>query len=357
MIDFIRRFFKTLLRVFLSLYHFLIISTLWTIGYTFWFQKLMMHYWGFNPLKWDHYAYIYRQWQNGWTLTKLGEWMFVLLMFAAVPVWLTGLLIMISVPWTKWFKIILMFPINLVRKIIKERKKSEQTKIKVTRRKSYKKTRPNAIRAASGKIKPIENEENKPVEKKEHREKETAATAATAVSRPSAPAPQASASGGGSDIGGILSRAGYSIVSGAKIAGKAIDFVGVAADHLLLCLVDSESGDWLADEERFNDEEPLWFSESNHRISPVRVVLNARDALTPMLSGAARGMEIRTMVVIRQGTIINAEDMFEVWQNLNVAVCRFEHGGPNEIKTVEASVSSVSAPDGDLVRSVSGIVS
>lgn len=348
---------KAIVRFYVKFLRFFFICGLWTLGYAYWFQRLMMSIWKFNPFYSEHYKFLYRQWRNGWTLTKPGEWMFVLLMFACIPVWLMGCGIMTYVQWTKWFKMILLFPINLIRKIIKERKKSEQTKIKVTRRKSYKKTRPNAIRAASGKIKPIEHEENKPTEKKEHHEKEAAPSSAPAASRSSAPTQNTVSSSTGNDIGGILSRAGYSLVSGAKIAGKAIDFVGVAADHLLLCLVDSESGDWLADEERFNDEEPLWFSESNHRISPVRVVLNARDALAPMLTGPARGMEIRPMVVIRQGTIINAEDMFEVWQNLKVSVCRFEHGGPNEIKTIDASISSVSAPDGDLVRSVSGIVS
>ena len=133
-----------------------------------------------------------------------------------------------------------------------------------------------------------------------------------------------------------------------------IEHLATVSVHIQL--IDSESGDWLADEERFNDEEPLWFSESNHRISPVRVVLNARDSLSPQLSGSARGMDIKAMVVIRQGTIINAEDMFEVWNGLNVTVCRHEEGGPDEIVPLQSAVSSVTAPDDDLYHGISGLL-
>jgi len=226
------------------------------------------------------------------------------------------------------------------------------------------------VRASTGRVakaadreKEKEQEEKKQAEKaqekqhKEHKHKpEPAPESKKSAPKPAASSTAASKGSGESSIGDALRSAGYKLLSDVKIAGKAIDFVGVCANHLLLCLVDSENGDWLADEERFNDEEPLWFSESNHRISPVRVVLNARDALIPMLSGAARGMEVKPMVVIRQGTIINAEDMFEVWDNLKVAVCRHDAGGPDEIKTLEASVSKVKAPDDDVVRDISGLL-
>ena len=125
---------------------------------------------------------------------------------------------------------------------------------------------------------------------------------------------------------------------------------------LLLCLVDSESGDWLADEERFNDEDPLWFSESNHRISPVRIILNARDSLASMLTPDVRNMEIKVIVVIREGTIINAEDMFEVWNGLKVDVCRFENGGPDEITPLTSVVRPVSAPNDGIYHSISSIL-
>lgn len=344
------------------------IFSVWTLGYAFWFQKLMLAFWRFNPFDKVHWHYVKLQWQEGWTITSLREWLFVLLLFAAIPVWLTGWAILSTVEWTKWFKIILTFPWKLLKKEWKKRKeaRAQHVRPKISKRKSYKQTRPPAVRASTGRVAKVadkEQEEKKPTEKpqekphKEHKEHKHHSEPAPAPQKSAAkPAAAASSSPSSSSIGEALRSAGYKLLSDVKISGKAVDFVGVCANHLLLCLVDSESGDWLADEERFNDEEPLWFSESNHRISPVRVVLNARDALIPMLSGAARGMEVKPMVVIRQGTIINAEDMFEVWDNLKVTVCRHDAGGPDEIKALEDVLSKVKAPDDDVVRDISGLL-
>lgn len=163
-----------------------------------------------------------------------------------------------------------------------------------------------------------------------------------------------SAGASGGTIGDVLANKGYDVMRNISVRGALLDYVAVCEDRILICMIDKEPGDWLADEERFNDEEPLWFSESNHRISPVRVVLNARDALASMLTGTAKGLEIKAMVVIRQGTIINAEDMFEIWNGLNITVCRYEEGGPDEITPLQSAVSQVAPPDEELYQKISG---
>ena len=346
-----------ILRIFFILF-------IWTFGYVIWFQHMMISIWKFNPMSPEHWTYIWRLWQNGWVIQSLREWMFVISIFAALPVWLTGWAVLCTVPWMKWFKIILLFPFKWLRSKWIDRKKAKNAvRPKVTKKKSYKQTRPPAVRAATGRVKPPEKqpeaEKEKPKDAEPHKHEHKHAPAPEkrhAESAPASAAKSAAPPASGGSVMDILRSAGYRLISDAKIAGKKIDFVAVAANHILLCLIDSESGDWLADEERFNDEEPLWFSESNHRISPVRVVLNARDALADILTGEARGMEIKPMVVIRQGTIINAEDMFEVWNGLKVTVCRYENGGPDEIAALQDSVSRVSPPDDGLYHSVSGVV-
>lgn len=330
---------------------------IWTIGYFFWLQRFMIAMWGFNPMSKQHWLYIWNEWQNGWVIQSGREWLFIFALFAMLPFWLTGGAILCTVPWLKWFKIILLFPVRLIKSKLKKRQKEKNAaRPKITKKKSYKQTRPPAIRAGSGRIK---HPEKAPEKEKEPQNASPTPAPVTEHSRETAPATVQKTTGSsvsGTSIIDILRSAGYRLISDAKIAGKKIDFVGISANHLLLCLVDAESGDWLADEERFNDEEPLWFSESNHRISPVRNVLSARDSLSSMLSGPAKTMEIKTMVVIKQGTIINAEDMFEVWNGLNVTVCRFEDGGPDEITSLPSAVSSVSAPDDSLYNSVSGVL-
>lgn len=345
----ISKFFAALFRLFT-------IACIWTPGYLFWYRRLTVGLWGFDILAKSHWNYIWDQWQQGWVIQSFREWCFVIALCMFVPLWFIGWTILCSISWLSWFKAICLFPIKLLKSLKKSPAKSS-ARPKVTRRKSYKQTRPPAVRAGSGKIKPADKtseEEAKQAPKKHsHAPKhEDAPSFAPEPKRETRPSSPSSSSAGGS-IADIISKAGYRLISDVKAAGKPVNFVGVADDHLLLCLVDSEPGDWLADEERFNDEEPLWFSESNHRISPVRVILNVRDALMPKLTGCARGLEIRPMVIVKQGTIINAEDMFEVWEGLRVSVCRYQDGGPSEIKPLNDVIKRADAPDDDLFRDVS----
>ncbi len=345
------------MKVIFAISRILFILLIWTIGYFFWYRRLMISMWGFNLTLKLHWIYIWNEWQNGWVIQSFREWLFIIALFAMIPIWFTGWAVLCTVPWMKWFKIILLFPIRLIRSKLKEYRKTKNTiKPKVTKKKSYKQTRPPAVRASSGKIK----HPDKAPEEKEQEISKPAPVAQEVPSNIIATRPEPSyempANTSGGSIMDILRSAGYRLISDAKIAGKKIDFVGISSDHILLCLIDSESGDWLADEERFNDEDPLWFSESNHRISPVRIILNARDSLASMLTPDVRNMEIKVIVVIREGTIINAEDMFEVWNGLKVDVCRFENGGPDEITPLTSVVRPVSAPNDGIYHSISSIL-
>ncbi|MBP3687870.1 MAG: hypothetical protein J6J35_05865 [Alphaproteobacteria bacterium] len=138
----------------------------------------------------------------------------------------------------------------------------------------------------------------------------------------------------------VLKQKGFDIIPSAIIKNTTIDYIAVSKDQLLLCLVDKESGDWLADEEKFNDEEPLWFSESSHRISPVRKIDLARDILKTKLAVADMNFEILSYVVIQAGNIINAEDMFEIWNTMNIRVTRINRGSPKEIHLFSKAVDT-----------------
>ena len=138
----------------------------------------------------------------------------------------------------------------------------------------------------------------------------------------------------------VLTQKGYDIISSAIISNTTIDYIAVSKKELLLCLVDREVGDWLADEEKFNDEEPLWFSESSHRISPVRKIDLARDIIKTKLAIADFNFDIVSYVVIQSGNIINAEDMFDIWGSMNINVTRINRGSPKEIRLFSKSVEN-----------------
>ena len=147
----------------------------------------------------------------------------------------------------------------------------------------------------------------------------------------------------GNSVHDVLRQKGFEVIVSATIKGNLIDFIGVSEDKICLCLVDKENGDWLADEERFNDEEPLWFSESSHRISPVRKVDLAKQALEEKIKESDLNFDIVPYVVVPSGNIINAEDMFEIWDNMNINVTRIDRGTPKELKLFSKSLPEVDA--------------
>ena len=136
----------------------------------------------------------------------------------------------------------------------------------------------------------------------------------------------------------VLTQKGYDIIPSVIIKNTTIDFLAISKNQILMCLVDKEPGDWLADEEKFNDEEPLWFSESSHRISPVRKMDIARDVFKTKLAVADFNFDVSAYVVIQSGNIINAEDMFETWSSMNINVTRINRGSPKEIQLFSKSV-------------------
>ena len=148
---------------------------------------------------------------------------------------------------------------------------------------------------------------------------------------PMAGQPQAPKNSGNSSLE-IIKQKGYQVITSATLKNNFVDFIGVADNQICICLVDKEAGDWLADEERFNDEEPLWFSENSHRISPVRCADIVRDYLTEKLQENNINYKISTFVIIQYGNIINAEDMFETWNNMHINVTRIDRGMPRELK-------------------------
>jgi len=108
-------------------------------------------------------------------------------------------------------------------------------------------------------------------------------------------------------------------------------YVGISADKVLLCLTDTDKGDWLADEEFFNGEEPLWFSETAHRTSPVYRLLTEAKTFAKKLSDKGLTQTVTPLLVEKEGTIINAGDMVETWKKMAVIVCRTDLGGPEEL--------------------------
>ena len=140
------------------------------------------------------------------------------------------------------------------------------------------------------------------------------------------------------DLVAILSGANYQVVKDVEIGKVPLGFVGVSADKVVLCLMDLEKGDWLADEEFFNEEEPLWFSETAHRTSPIYRLLTGAKMFAKKMTDKGFAQTVVPILVEKEGTIINANDMMETWKKMNVVVCRTDLGGPEELPSFAAAL-------------------
>lgn len=82
-------------------------------------------------------------------------------------------------------------------------------------------------------------------------------------------------------------------------------------------LAKEKENDWLADEERFNDEGPLYFSVNAHRMSPVFLMNLFRSFLFEYLPEEKYNISI---LLLCNYNVINEEDMLEVWEEEDVRV-------------------------------------
>lgn len=356
----------------------------------------MLRNWRFDIFNAAHWNYAWEKWNDGWVIDDPKEWAFVLIILTFIPLWLTSWAALSLIPWEKFFLNIILFPISAFRnffyKPVKIIAKSAGVPV-VKKKKSYKEIRPRGTRApitdysdpvrpgvlsaatkhtAPAKPAPVKKEElpaaqtfdhslfkfdedtdndfdfdfdsfekkfsndqtsntikeaPKPSPNKNKNSKDKKNNAQRNDAQPLSQPRQA-----GNSTLDVLKQKGYEVITAVTVKNSVIDFIGVSDKQINLCLLDKEPGDWLADEERFNDEEPLWFSESSHRISPVRKIDIARKILSEKLAESDLNFDIKAFVVVQIGNIINAEDMFETWDEMNISVTRIDRGTPKELK-------------------------
>lgn len=390
----------------LTLLKIALVGIFWSVFFIEGIRVIMLSNWYFDIFRPSHWLHAWNLWQSGWIIDEPKEWAFILIVFSFVPVWLTVWITLSKINWGGILLFLSKLPLKIVNKLFEKqiKKLSNSASVKVVKKKkSYKEIRPKnlsgalespTVRQTSGfdkkatpsisapqpsssftatpqsqpsPAKPAEfshslfnmeednlidfdlfNEKEEEIKQtpKDFSEKNKKNIQPSQKKKfPEKAQPQKSRSGDANSSFEVIKQKGYDIISGATIDNTFIDFVGVSKDTICICLNDKEPGDWLADEERFNDEEPLWFSESSHRISPVRKISLARDALEEKLKKADLSFTVIPFVIEQIGNIINAEDMLDIWNDLNVNVTRIDRGSPREIplfaKTLEKAGDSV----------------
>lgn len=370
----------------------IVVGILWSVLFIEGIRVILMTNWHFDIFRLTHWQHAWNLWRSGWVIDETKEWAFILIVLAAVPVWLTIWAALSIIDWETFFQKAWNFIRSTFKRLInsnfnkvlpqtKSVKAAPTKKTNVTRSKnpsySLEENTPNLSPERRAQLTGIPYKphapgaKNKPTPKPAPKEfshslfelsndddtfdfdlfeENTPETKPSLTPEPMAPAPRNNTEKSSSprkrnDVAGeprnknyhsnstfeVLKQKGYEIISGITLNDVYIDFVGVSQNSICLCLNDKEIGDWLADEERFNDEEPLWFSESSHRISPVRKIAIAQTALNDKLTSAELKFKVNAYVIEQIGNIINAEDMFDIWKDLHINVTRIDRGTPKEI--------------------------
>ena len=381
-----------------------LVGLCWSIFFIEGIRVIMLTNWHFDIFRLTHWEHAWNLWLSGWVIDEPKEWAFVLIVLTAIPVWITVWAALSTIKWGKIFKILWLIPLDIFNALFGKQveKIAATASVKVVKKKkSYKEIRPRSIRP------PLDEGSAQPIsafdEQKRAALSGISVSPKTLVSKPAAPSapkefthslfemddsepinfdlfeekpsetpppveakpkqntkssdnyPKKKSSPGQTSSNKpktgsvnssfeLLKQKGYEIITGTTIKNTFIDFIGISKSQICLCLNDKEPGDWLADEERFNDEEPLWFSESSHRISPVRKVDLARTTLDEKLKEADLSFDITAFVIEQIGNIINAEDMFDIWNDIGVKVTRIDRGTPKEIPLFSKTLEEADGP-------------
>lgn len=347
------------------------------IFFLWWMAGFYSRNWNFKLFSADSWSYLYHEFMGGWVITAASDWIFVLVLLLSVPFFIVGWNIILKIKWRKtiggsikkmWYALRRVWHGLFGKNIVVGKQK-----VKYIRKKSHRKQRPAPLNVSA-----------RAMERQAKQRSEMAAYPVQGQTGALSAMPSLGGVGmtGGTSVGDmsnnnpspsflddpdfenislddiqlpvrepleedvpdILIKGGYQVIANPEIGNLPVDFVAIDANKIFVLAFDNEVGDWLADEERFNNEDPLWFSESSHRVSPIFVLNTALTQFADRLKNVGISHEVVPVLVVKEGTIINAEDMQKTWDNMKIIVCRTHLGGPDELPSVAQAMPSVSMP-------------
>ncbi len=304
--------------------------------------------WNFSLFSSKHWGFIADEFAGGWEIKSTSDWIFLVSLVCVLPVFIYLWRLCCRVQWRKSIG----FVYHRIKSLfVNEKKTVVKKKIKVKTQKSHKKVRPRPMNTtgrplpklagktmdanmeAAAEPPPPPNATPTPAQRPAFLEEEE-----DIANIPLADIQLPERIALTEDLTALLSAANYQVIQDISFQDTNFNLVGISADTVLLCLTDTEQGDWLADEEFFNGEEPLWFSESAHRISPVYQLKKIADTFAQKLEANGFSQTVKPILIEKSGTIINAEEMSETWQRQGVIVCRTDLGGPEELPSFAEAI-------------------
>ncbi len=313
----------------------LLIGGIWSlIFWGWWLPMFFFINWRFNMYAPSHWRFLLNEFEAGWQLDSIGNWIFVFSLLLSIPLWLFIWRLCLKVQWKKLYQKIRAKILILLNG---GKQNTAPKKAKFKPKQSYKKVRPAPLNTTKRVLSAASQQGAKEVK--------SITTPARATVPQNAPSfltqeelntplsdisiPKAEPLK--EDIQRILLSGGYQLLKDIYLGDLECDYLALDGEKILLCFSDNEKGDWLADEELFNGEPPLWFSETAHRVSPVFKITEAVEKFKKKLSKNGLDQTVVPILIEKAGTIINADEMASVWKSAGILVCRTDLGGPEEL--------------------------
>jgi len=322
------------------------------IVFGWWLRGFLYMNWHFKLFSSKSWAFIVNEFKSGWMLSSTSDWIFLLAFLAAIPLFLYLWYLSAKVQWRQLVKRIIDWIVRLFKKTTKTTKKKKATLAPPppapALTKSTKQNRPHVMAYQGNVVQKTEPDEYAPTFQENSQTSSSPIDTSMRLSSPKTMAPAAASMADiadmpleeiqmptrtavQEDIPAIFQDAGYTLLKNIQMNGQKIEFLAVSHNQTYACIIDREPGDWLAEEEPFNGEAPLWFSEVDHRISPIYTLCANVKEMREKIAAFYPDMTLQGFMIEEKGVIINAEEMMRIWHELDVLVSRTDIGGTEDL--------------------------
>lgn len=350
------------------------------IFFGWWLRGFLYSNWHFHLFSGRSWSYVANEFESGWTLNAKSDWIFLLTLLLSIPCFLYIWYLCTKVRWRKLFKkawkwLLAVWALLWAKKTVKNNKKKQTV------------LAPPPPPAAKGVVssarpKPLGHftpSINVPANQEAVSSDMPAPTFSKTSANVEYPAQDSGFSNGASldpdisniplediqlpqrepvveDVPGLFVAAGYQLIKDVKTSLQTLEFLAVGAEKIYAVLMDREAGDWLAEEEPFNGEAPLWFSEIDHRVSPVYELKQGVAELQATLSESFPDKTVQAFMIEEKGNIINAEEMMRAWKELDVIVARTDVGGTEDLPVTALAIPETAPASAAEIEGITKII-
>lgn len=149
----------------------------------------------------------------------------------------------------------------------------------------------------------------------------------------------------------LAEKVGLNIVQDLRIGKDIVDFAVLAKGEVYLINLEPVGKEWVADETSFDDDEPLWFSESKYDVSPVfrlnRAANYFDEVLQDITDGYPDSIEVKKILLIGGASVLNYADIKPVWDSYSVLSFRLSTGRPPEVPELSSFLRKLAEKGSD----------